>query len=52
MCKSVIENAAESLDGVKYAKWNVKTGNLKIKFKTQKTDLKSIQNYILDKVKV
>ncbi len=46
MCKSVIENAAESLEGVKYAKWNVRTGILKVKFKENLVDLKTIQKSI------
>ena len=43
MCKSVIEKAAESIDGVKYARWDSVKGIVKVKFLTNKTDLNEIQ---------
>ena len=32
MCKSKIETAAKSVEGVKTARWNVINGNMKVKF--------------------
>ncbi len=46
MCKSVIEKAAESIDGVKYARWDSVKGIVKVKFLTNKTDLNEIQKSI------
>ena len=46
MCKVVIEKAASSIEGVKYARWNSKKRLLKVKFLTSKTDLKEIQKAI------
>ncbi len=48
MCKSLIENAAESIEGVKYARWNSKKGIIKVKFLTSKTDIDKIQKAIAD----
>lgn len=46
MCKSIIEKAAESIDGVKYARWDSEKGLMKVKFLTEKTDLNEIQKAI------
>ena len=46
MCKSLIENAAESIEGVKYARWNSEKGIIKVKFLTSKTDIDKIQKAI------
>ena len=46
MCKSIIEKAAESIDGVKYARWDSEKGLMKVKFITEKTDLNEIQKAI------
>ena len=48
MCKSLIENAAESIEGVKYARWNSEKGIIKVKFLTSKTDIDKIQKAIAD----
>ena len=46
MCKSKIENTAESLDGVKYARWDNEKKILKVKFQKKIIDLVSIQKAI------
>ena len=46
MCKSIIEKATESIDGVKYARWDSKKGLMKVKFLSDKTNLKEIQKAI------
>lgn len=46
MCKSIIEKTAESIDGVKYARWDSGTSLMKVKFLTKKTDLNKIQKAI------
>ena len=46
MCKSIIEKAAESIDGVKYARWDSEKGLMKVKFITEKADLNEIQKAI------
>lgn len=46
MCKTTIEKAAKSLDGVKMARWNPETKKLKVKFIEGTTDLDEIQKAI------
>ena len=46
MCKSKIENTAQSLEGVKYAKWDNNKKIIKVKFQKNLIDLASIQNSI------
>ena len=46
MCKTTIEKAAKSVEGVKTARWNMVSGKLKIKFNPEKTDLEKIQQAI------
>jgi copper chaperone CopZ len=46
MCKTTIEKAANSVDGVKMARWNPETKMLKVKFYEGTTDLDEIQKAI------
>lgn len=46
MCKSTIEKAAKSINGVKFAKWNPSTKVLKVKFAEGSTDLDEIEQAI------
>ena len=46
MCKTTIEKAAKSVDGVKTARWNMENGEMKVKFNPEKTDLEKIQQAI------
>ena len=46
MCKTTIEKAAKSVDGVKTAIWDMVNGNIKITFNPEKTDLEKIQQAI------
>lgn len=46
MCKERIENAALRTSGVKLANWDVKTHELKVVYKTSKTDEEAIQKSI------
>ena len=46
MCKSKIETAAKSVEGVKTARWNVINGNMKVKFNPEITNLNEIQKSI------
>lgn len=47
MCKSTIEKAAKSVDGVSSAKWNVSSKKMMVKFDSDKTSLEDIQNAIV-----
>jgi len=46
MCKSKIEKAANSIEGVKYAKWNMVTQKMTVKYITDKTTVSLIQESI------
>ena len=46
MCKSKIEKAANSIEGVKSAKWNVGTQKMTIKYNADKTTVSFIQESI------
>ena len=46
MCKSLIEKAAESVEGVKYAIWDSKNSLMKVKFIKNQTDLNEIQKAV------
>ena len=46
MCKSLIENAAESVDGVKYAIWDSKKNVMKVKFVANETNINEIQKAV------
>ncbi len=46
MCKTRIENAAKSVQGVSAAAWDSKTQMVKVTFDTSKTDLKKINQAI------
>lgn len=46
MCKSLIEKAAGSVDGVKYAIWDSKKGIMKVKFVSNETNLNEIQRAV------
>lgn len=48
MCKSKIEIAAKSVEGVKTARWNVINGNMKVKFNPDLTSSDEIQKAIAD----
>ncbi len=48
MCKSKIEKAVKSIDGVKYAKWNVASKKMYVKFYEDKTSVDAIQKAIAD----
>ena len=47
MCKSKIEKAAKSVDGVSSAKWNVSSGKIVVKFDSDKTKLDQIEDAIV-----
>ena len=46
MCKSKIEDAALSLKGVRYARWNISTGILKVKFNAKYVEIIDIHQLI------
>jgi copper chaperone CopZ len=46
MCKTTIENAVKSIDGVKIARWNVVNGKMKVKFNSELTNLDDIHKAI------
>ncbi len=46
MCKSTIEKAAESVDGVKSSKWNVSKKTLVVKYNSDKTSIEEIKKKI------
>ena len=46
MCKTKIETAAKSVEGVKTARWNVVNGKMKIKFNNESTNADEIQQTI------
>lgn len=46
MCKTTIEKAAKSIDGVKMARWNPETKTLKLKYIKESTDIDEIQQAI------
>ncbi len=46
MCKTKIETTVKSIEGVEYAKWNLNTLKLKIKYDDSKTDLVTIKKEI------
>ena len=46
MCKSKIEKAANSIEGVKSAKWNVASQKMTIKYNANKTTVSLIQESI------
>ena len=46
MCKNTIETVVQAIDGVNYAKWNVDTKKMTVKFESSKTDIESIKKEI------
>ena len=46
MCKKRIEKAALSLNGVKYAKWNKKSGDFSIIYNNEKVNIQEIRSKI------
>ena len=46
MCKTKIDKAAKSIEGVKYARWNVATSKINVKYDVGKTSVDSIQKAI------
>jgi mercuric ion binding protein len=48
MCKGRIEKASLNTKGVKSAIWNVDSHELKLIFDARKTDVKTIQNSVLE----
>lgn len=46
MCKSTIENAANSVDGVENAVWDVDAKNIALGYNPAKTDINAIHNAI------
>lgn len=48
MCKTRIEKAVKNTEGVSKAVWNQKTKILRVKFDTNKTDLKKIHQAVAD----
>jgi mercuric ion binding protein len=46
MCKTTIENAVKSIDGIKTARWNVVNGKMKVKFNPELTNLDDIHKAI------
>ncbi|MBT5615755.1 MAG: heavy-metal-associated domain-containing protein [Flavobacteriales bacterium] len=46
MCKTTIENAVKSIEGVKTAKWNMLNGKMKVKFNPELTNLDDIHKAI------
>ena len=47
MCKSKIEKAAESVDGVTSAKWNVSSKKITVKFDSDQAKLDEIEEAIV-----
>ena len=43
MCKSRIEKAALEVSGVKYAQWDIPSGNLKLIYNARKTHIDTVQ---------
>jgi hypothetical protein len=43
MCKSRIEKAALDVSGVKYASWDIPSGNLKLIYNARKIHIDSVQ---------
>lgn len=43
MCKSRIEKAALEVSGVKYANWNIQSGDLQLIYNARKTHVDSVQ---------
>jgi copper chaperone CopZ len=43
MCKSRIEKAALNVSGVKYASWDIPSGNLKLIYNARKINIDSVQ---------
>jgi len=48
MCKTRIEKAAKSVDGVSSADWNKETKMIEVSFNPEKTDLQKIDQAIAD----
>ncbi len=48
MCKTKIESAAKSIEGVDVAKWNVNSQKLMVKFEASKTDVITIKKAIAE----
>ena len=48
MCKTKIESAAKSVEGVKTARWNVVNGTMKVKFNANIITLEEIHQAIAD----
>ena len=46
MCKKLIDQAAEGVDGVHSAKWNIDTKKITVKYDAGKTDLDAIKKAI------
>jgi cation transport ATPase len=46
MCKSRIEKAALEVNGVKYANWNIQSGDLQLIYNARKTHLDSVQSAV------
>ena len=46
MCKTKIETAAKSVEGIKTARWNVITRKMKVKFNPAITNIEKIQQVI------
>ena len=46
MCKTTIEKAVKSVDGVKTARWNVVNGKMKVRFNPKKTTIEQIHKAI------
>jgi len=46
MCKTTIEKALKSVDGVKSGKWNVAAQKVVVKFDTSKTNLEEIKKAV------
>ena len=49
MCKSLIEKTVNSLDGVKYSRWNSHKKIMKVKFNFNKVSIEDIQRSIANK---
>ena len=43
MCKTKIDKAVNSIEGIKYARWNLATKQINVKFDIDKTSIDSIQ---------
>lgn len=46
MCKTTIEKSLKSVDGMKSAKWNVKTKMITVKFEASKVSLETVKKTI------